>query len=374
MPVSSRALHTLGRAFVLLALVVQACGPATGDFGVQRGTEDVPLASTAHTLGRPTGVSVSTAPRRLSRAQDVRHALSEHRSPRSPRAVPASSRGDRIVATVDGEPIYASDVEAHLRPPRPRVGSLPPTDPRHSAVVEAVRVRLFLREAERRGLMVADGPREIVQSRLVQALIRQELMDHRISASQISNAEAKQYYNRNRDVFSTTERVVLDAVVVKKADLAERILQQSNDIGAREFRKLVRTYSVHSISGSRDGHLMDGHFMVVDEAVEHAPGGTPHSDPLEAEIHPVALRMQYAGQVGSARDARGYHYVLRAAEVEKSIKTWSKAFLPAVKNVMLEERREKVLEGLYQRLRRGTDISIHKNALEGIAVPESKGN
>jgi hypothetical protein len=70
-------------------------------------------------------------------------------------AEPSALSQEPIVARIDGEPIYASEVERYLRPAPPRISAAPPVEPRLEALHRALRVRLFTREAARRGLNTA---------------------------------------------------------------------------------------------------------------------------------------------------------------------------------------------------------------------------
>ena len=60
---------------------------------------------------------------------------------------------------MDGEPITAVELQQFVQPIALRIGADPPPDPRRQALEEAIRVRLFAREGNRRGLKVPDGRR-----------------------------------------------------------------------------------------------------------------------------------------------------------------------------------------------------------------------
>jgi len=73
---------------------------------------------------------------------------------------------------------------------------------------------------------------------------------------------------------------------------------------------------------------------------------------------------QKPGQVGLARASDGSYYVLRAAEVETSRQPWDEELSAWVRNYVVNERREHMLQELEAALRRDARIKANEKALK----------
>ena len=251
-----------------------------------------------------------------------------------------------VIARVGGDPVLAADVEAHLRPAPPRTGTAVPRDPRQAALDEAIRVRLFAREAQRRGIQVPDGPPAVVQARLVQALVRQELERHGAFRPPVAEDEARLFFQRHHERLSRIASVRLSAIVLAGAEAAqhaERLLQDAAISDDEGFRHLVARHSMDESTKARGGHYAQ---------IDHQGQGADDA------IAAVALEMRRAGEVGLAVAADGRCFVLRATEVRLEPLEWNEATAGRVRHLIAQERRERVLGELAVRLRAATHVSI----------------
>lgn len=280
---------------------------------------------------------------------------------RQDRSPQPSSRPEQVVATIDEQPIVTSEVDMHLRSVRPRVGAAPPVSPQTDALNAAIRVKLFAREAQRRGIQVADGPAALVEAHLVQTLIEQELETQNVDPNRISDAEAQQYYDQHQEYFNQVHLVELAAIAVPDLALAEQLLHQADGATDAHFNQLVAQYSTDPASRARNGYL-----TTVDERREHASGTTPHADPGEKEFTPVAMSLRKVGQAGLAQGSDGSYYVLRATKLEMTRRSWNDSLKLRIKNIMIEERQEHILSALEQQLRRAVHLSINQDALRQV--------
>ena len=260
----------------------------------------------------------------------------------------------RVVATVDGRPIYESEVEPFIRPPPPRVGAGPRVDPRSQALNEAINTALFAVEARRRGLEVPVGSQPLVRAQLAQALIREELTRHAVRLDTIRPVEAFRYYDSHREIFSPTESVELAAIVVEDSSLAENLLRQAEGTTKLEFARLVNDYSIDRASRARDGK-----FAVIDE----------HGRGAEDAVARLAMWMRKAGAVGLVHGSDDRYYVLRATRVELSKSPWSSDLSLRVRNYMAHQREQRLIKALARRLRSRAQIVIDDKALLGLVVP-----
>jgi hypothetical protein len=252
----------------------------------------------------------------------------------------------KVIARVGDDPVLASDLEAYLRPAPPRTGSAVPRDPRQVALDEAIRVRLFAREAQRRGIQVPDGPAAVVQARLVQALVRQELERHGAFRPAVPEDEARLFFQRHRERLSPVASVRLSAIVLAGAGAprhAERLLPDAAKADDEGFRRLVARHSMDDSSKARGGDYAQ---------IDHQGQGADDA------IAAVALEMRRAGEVGLAVSSDGRYFVLRAAEVRLEPLEWNEATAGRVRHLIAQERRERVLGELAVRLRAATRVSI----------------
>jgi len=267
----------------------------------------------------------------------------------------ATVDGD-AVGVIDGEPVLASELELHVRPPGPWVGPVRP-DPRRIALDDALRVRLFAREARRRGLTGLDGPPAVVQGSLVRALIADELA--RCGAPDpraIGDDEARRFYDGHRDAMNPPTSVEVAAIVVADEASATAILRAATTAGDAAFARLVARASIDEASRARGGAL-----ATIDE----------HGAGVEPAIAEVALALRGPGMVGVAEGSDHRWYVLRATRVTHRYQPWPAA-AARVKQLMAWQRRQAVLDALVTRLRGEAQITVDAAALARVAVPSRR--
>lgn len=264
-----------------------------------------------------------------------------------------ASPSAEIVARIDGEPVYAKEVSANLLPAPPRIGSATPVDPRRAALDEAIRIRLFAREAKRRGIEAPRGNPAVARAYLVQELIEEELERREIEERGVSSRQALQYYKEHPELFTEVKSVGLDVIIVRDGELAERLLRRVEGGDREEFTALVRRFSLDDVSRSKDGYLTTLDVSDPDDQVED-------------EIAHVGWAMTEPGQVGMAMDSRGRYYVLRARTVESFLRPWDGEVALIVKNLVADERKRKVLEKLEGRLRSEARVTVNGAALDRV--------
>ncbi len=263
----------------------------------------------------------------------------------------------KAVARVNGQPVEVEDVVAHLRPPEPWVGVEPPTDPRQLALDEALRVELFAQEAERRSIEVPEGPPAVVEAGFVQGLINRELENTEgVEPDNISEAEARRYYEGNRGISTAPGRVYLSAVVVDSSEEARRLLRKAEDESDRAFARLAWEHSLHEPSRASGGRLTVLNADKPDDEVEDAISGVGYS-------------MVEAGQVGLARVSDGQYYVLRATSLERKQKPWDEKTALLTKNIVAEERQEQILANLEEGLHDNAEVEVNEADLHKLRAP-----
>jgi len=256
----------------------------------------------------------------------------------------ASSSND-IVARVNGESVRADEVLENLLPSPPKIGTAYQVDPRRNALDEAIQTRLFAQEARRRGIEVSGLPPAVARAYLAQKLIAEEVGRRRIDARSIDDGQAHRFYEKHSHLFTEVESVALEAIVVEDPELANQLLFQVEGADEKTFDKLAREFSVDQALKHR------GNLLALLKA--SAP-----DDGVEDEVARVGWTMTKPGQVGLARSSHNRYYVLRANEIESSVRPWDEDLALMAKNVMANELKEKTLEELEEQLRAEAEITV----------------
>ena len=263
----------------------------------------------------------------------------------------------QVVASIDNQPVYVSEVLPHLQPLPPRVGAGPAPDMRRQALEQALRNRLLAGEALRRGL-AAEAARsgiEVARALRIRALIDAELARHdERLAGALSSEALHAFYREHSERLRSLESAKLASLVVSDAELAERLLQEAAEADDATFRGLVAGHSEDLLTKDRDGEL-----GTIDK----------HADGLEAPLARVAIGLKHDGAVGLAVDVLGRYHVLRAREVKLEEKPWTDAVESQVRNLARHAEREAILESLVAELRQAAVIEVDVAVLERIRVP-----
>lgn len=182
-----------------------------------------------------------------------------------------------VIACVGDDAVGRAEVEAFVRKPLPVPGKATVPDPRMAATEAALRVRLFAREAVRRGLHVpASRSAAIRRGRLNRALIFDELKRSGISAAAVTDAEAGARYTARPGRFNKIHRAYCRAIFVRDAATAEAVYTRVRGADDARFARVAREVSV-------DPSAADG----GDIGEIHRPGIDPDVRTLGNTLHAV---------------------------------------------------------------------------------------
>lgn len=264
---------------------------------------------------------------------------------------------DEAVAHVNDQTVVVEDVVAHMRPSEPWIGVAPPTDPRQLALDEAVRVELFIQEAERSGIKPPPGPQVVAEAGQVQGLINRQLgVDKGVELDEISEAEARRYWEEHREISTSPGTVDLSAVAVGSIEEARQLLERAKDMNDREFAGMAQEHSLHESSRSADGRLT---VLRADDP----------EDEVEDAVSGVGYSMIEAGQVGLAKASDGRYYVLRASSVDRKQRPWDEKAVLLASNFIVEERKERILMNFEKSLRDDAEVTVDETDLLKLRAP-----
>lgn len=272
-------------------------------------------------------------------------------------AAPGASRaadGEPVVGSVDGQPLSADDVQLHLRPAEPQVGTAPPLDARRLAWDAAVRLFLLAREARRRGLDGGQGDPAVVEARLVQRVIRDEAERHARGAAALDEATLRRFHAEHEEQFATVVAARVAAIVVADRGQAQELLTRAAAADDGAFQQLVAQHSLDAASKARGGQLAQ-----IDR----------HGRGLPPALARVALALKSSGTVGLAEGEDGRYYVLRATDVQLEKPAWGPTLAARVRELLAHRERETAVDALVTRLRAAASIKLDEAALAQLALP-----
>ncbi|MFN4179550.1 MAG: peptidyl-prolyl cis-trans isomerase [Armatimonadota bacterium] len=160
---------------------------------------------------------------------------------------------ERIIARTDGITVTAKELQESLWQ---RYGS--------STLRELVQQKLLEREAQKRGIVVTDS--EITQALKRYQLtdtqenrrkVRMELLLEKLANAmvEVTEAEAKQYYEQNKTLFRQPERVHLREITLESKENAEAIWEALRLRNGENFTDLARHFSINPATRQRGGDV-----------------------------------------------------------------------------------------------------------------------
>lgn len=160
---------------------------------------------------------------------------------------------ERIIARVDGITVTAEELQESLWQ---KYGS--------SMLRELVQQKLLEREAQKRGIVVTDS--EVAQAlkryRLTDTQgnrqkVRMDLLLEKLANAmvEVTEAEAKQYYEQNKTLFQQPERVHLREITLESKENAEAIWEALRLRNGENFADLARHFSVNPTTRQRGGDM-----------------------------------------------------------------------------------------------------------------------
>ena len=160
---------------------------------------------------------------------------------------------ERVIAKVDGITITAKELQEELWR---RYGA--------TALKELIQRKLLEREALKRGIKVTDS--EVAQALREQGLpnnpenrhrVRIELLLDKLANSlvEVTEAEARKYYEQNRALYEQPERVKLRDITLESKENAEGIWKALQLRRGDNFAELARHFSINPVTRQRGGDM-----------------------------------------------------------------------------------------------------------------------
>ena len=236
-----------------------------------------------------------------------------------------------ILANVGGMPITDEDVNEFLRELGPRAQSYMNPEGRKVVLNQLVASKLLLLDA-RRNLLEAEPEFKAQLARLKESLLTSYATEKVISSVSVSDKDAEEYYNKNKEQFVTGETVNASHILVDSEEKANEILAKIN-AGEISFEDAAAEYS-SCPSKAKGGNLGDfGRGQMVPEF------DTAVFKMAEGEITSAPVKTQF-----------GYHLIKLNSKKESEQMPFE-SIASEIKEALLAEKRRSAYESKINQLK-----------------------
>jgi peptidyl-prolyl cis-trans isomerase C len=222
-----------------------------------------------------------------------------------------------------------------------------------------VRFEVLAKEAQKRGL---DKDAEVVRT-MKQVMIQKLLKDEfdKVKAEDISDPDAKKYYDAHPEEFNKPEEVRVSSILVKDEGTAKKVLADARMKGVdnQGFRNLVAQYSIDQATKDRGGDLryFDTNTKEIPQAIVAASFKLSaigdNSPPVKTDQGWVVLKLT----------GRRKALVRSFEEVKQTIK-----------NRLFRDRRQDSMEAFVKTLREKSSIKIDEGKLAKVQIEGAGAN
>lgn len=148
---------------------------------------------------------------------------------------------NKVLATVNGAPIYTSDVDAFLEGLGQRAQMYNNPEGRKIILEQLINSKLFLIDAQR-NLLEAEADFQTQLRRLKENLLTNYAVEKVVSSVRVSDAEAREYYDAHPEQFVGQETVDASHILVESEELALSVYEKIAS-GALSFEDAAKEYS-----------------------------------------------------------------------------------------------------------------------------------
>lgn len=237
----------------------------------------------------------------------------------------------KILANVGGFPITEDDVNEFLQGLGQRGQAYNNPEGKRAVLEQLISNKLLLLDA-RRNLLEADPVFKAELNRVKENLLVSFAAEKAFSAVSVSDKEAEEYYEANKERFMSEETVNASHILVDSEEKALQILAEIKS-GETSFEDAARVNSTCP-SGGRGGNLGDfGRGQMVPEFDEAA------FSMAEGEISDKPVQTQF-----------GYHLIKLNSKKPSEIMPFAE-LAPEIKEALLQQKRQKAYESKINQLK-----------------------
>ena len=238
---------------------------------------------------------------------------------------------NNILATVGGMPITEEDVNEFLRNLGPRGQAYNNPEGRKAIIEQLVSNKLLLLDA-RRNLLEADPAFKAELAKMRDNLLVSFAAEKAFASVSVSDKDAEEYYENNKDKFLAEESVNASHILVDTEEKALEILGKIKD-GEISFEDAAMQYS-SCPSKANGGNLGDfGRGQMVPEfdvAVFEMEVGAISEAPVQTQF--------------------GYHLIKLISKKDEEVMPFAE-IAPEIKDALLQEKRRSAYESKINQLK-----------------------
>ena len=215
-----------------------------------------------------------------------------------------------IYATVDGENITKQDIEMIVQDPRVDLNKIP-AEARTQVIDQAINKKLLAKKALKDGIE-KDPQYAEAMSKIKEDLAFQVWQKNEVDKLKFSDAEKKDFYEKNKDKFNIPETFEASHILVDTETEAQSIINELNKAQNKEtkFKELAK-------SKSKDPSKANGGFLgkfaaeqMVPEfanAVKMLQKGGFSKSPVKSQFgyHVILLKDRFPGKALSYNEVEG---------------------------------------------------------------------
>jgi peptidyl-prolyl cis-trans isomerase C len=221
-----------------------------------------------------------------------------------------------------------------------------------------VRFEVLAKEAQKRGL---DKDAEVVRT-MKQVMIQKLLKDEfdKVKPEDISDQDAKKYYDAHPEEFNKPEEVRVSSILVKDESAAKKVLADARMKGVdnQGFRNLVAQYSTDAATKDRGGDL-----RYFDTNTKEIP----------RSIVDAAFKLQNIGENSPPVKTEQGWVVLKLTGRRKALARSFDEVKTTIKNRLYRDKRQDSMEAFVKALRDKANIKIDEGRLAKVQI-EGSGN
>lgn len=244
-----------------------------------------------------------------------------------------------VVATVGGEKIMATDIDAILSQiPEPYRARYSTPEAKREIVDRMTEVRMMAMEAKKRGID-KNPDTKLKLEYIVDQILAKDLEDSTVKDIQITDADIKKYYDDNKAKFAVGPRVKARHILVPTEDEAKAILAQLKK-GA-DFAALAKAKS-KCPSAPRGGDL-----------------GWITKGRMDPEFEKAAFALKKGEMSGVVKTSFGYH-IIKVDDVDAGKEKSLEEVKPAIERQIKREKRDEAVTKMKDEIKKAFPVVINE--------------
>jgi peptidyl-prolyl cis-trans isomerase D len=256
-----------------------------------------------------------------------------------------------VVACYANDTLSPAELEPFL-PAAVRRSTSSLSDPRAEALDEAIAVRLLADEASRRALPAVGDSAEHRRASAYQALRRDVVAERRLSAGDVTDEDARRYYEAHPGRFNKITQTYCRGIFVADEALARQLHARLQGADEEAFAAAARASSTHA--SAADGGAL----------------GETHAGSIDPFVRTLSNDLRDVGQLlGPARLESGGFVLLYATQLTMATKPYEEV-AAQVRNHIARDRQEAALDQLAATLRPQARVEVFADELALVPLPK----